>query len=197
MTDLDIQASNSDLYNKKSWEKISVKGQLNFAGHGHYTDRIDITKPLQIQYNKHVVSHSFEIIDLPQGMDVLLGFDIIPKLGIALVSIATKWDDSKQNSNNSDKIIDILEPNNSPARTAKEHATFITAIQPYINANEAILKTSFCTVSESIVELPTPAGQYAYQYQYPIPFKLKPVIDEVVKIWLMEGTIIRAPVNTA
>ncbi|KAL0092128.1 hypothetical protein J3Q64DRAFT_1618617, partial [Phycomyces blakesleeanus] len=62
-------------------------------------------------------------------------------------------------------------------------------ISPYIAENEAIPKTSFCMVPESIVELKTAEGSQTYQQQYPLPYALRFVIDEVINNWLKEGTI--------
>ncbi|KAG0165760.1 hypothetical protein DFQ29_001387, partial [Apophysomyces sp. BC1021] len=174
--------------NKKSWEIIPVKGQIQFAGHGHDTTRIGVTNPLKIQYNNRTITHSFEVMKLHKGTDLLLGFDIMPKLGIALTGVAIKWDDQEHKPNTT-TLTDIPEPNDSPAGTPETHANFLKAIQPFINANASIPKTSFCTVPESIVRLPTTEGASTYQRQYPIPFKLQHVVDEAVANWLADCTI--------
>ncbi|HYT44042.1 MAG TPA: retropepsin-like aspartic protease, partial [Methylomirabilota bacterium] len=76
--------------NKISRDIIPVNGKIHFAGHGHDTDRFGITKPLQIKYNGRTITHSFEVMKLQEGTNVLLGFDIMPKLGISLTGVAFK-----------------------------------------------------------------------------------------------------------
>ncbi|KAG1530954.1 hypothetical protein G6F51_013674 [Rhizopus arrhizus] len=60
-----------------------------------------------------------------------------------------------------------------------------------------IPKDAFCTVPESIIHLPTEKGKIVNHKQYPIAYKLKPVLDEAINKWLDNGTITKAPVNTA
>ncbi|KAG0163428.1 hypothetical protein DFQ30_000182, partial [Apophysomyces sp. BC1015] len=104
-------------------ELIPVKGKIQFAGHGHHTDRFGITKPLQIRYNGRTFTHSFEVMKLQEGTDLLLGFDIMLKLGIALTGVAVNWD--KMTLNLLQKLMMIFpKPNDSPAGTPAEHKTF-------------------------------------------------------------------------
>ncbi|CEP15478.1 hypothetical protein [Parasitella parasitica] len=97
--------------------------------------------------------HRFEIIELDDDKtDVIQGFEILPKLGIALTGVAYNFDD---NVIFDDSINDALIPNNSPAGTLEQQAHFIKDIQPLLNANQRILKHSFCTVPESVIHLNT------------------------------------------
>ena len=192
----EISAINASLCNKNNWTIVPRSGDIHFAGRGHLVKRVGTTQPLNIHYNGRNIIHTFEIMELQDDTEVILGLDIMPKLGIALTGVATNWDDNAQVAS-TEEDQDTPEPNNSPAGTAQQQSLFKNAIQPFLDANLSIPKDSFCTVPESIVHLPTSQGSTTYQRQYPIPFKLRPLIDEAIQNWLMEGTITRAPVNTS
>ncbi|KAJ8658133.1 hypothetical protein O0I10_006140 [Lichtheimia ornata] len=55
-------------------------------------------------------------------------------------------------------------------------------LEPYMKANAAIPQSSFCTIPESIIRLPTPEA-------------LETIIDDAVNTWLQNGTIIRASID--
>ncbi|KAL0074247.1 hypothetical protein J3Q64DRAFT_1853747 [Phycomyces blakesleeanus] len=153
--------------------------------------------PLKVTYaNGHEFLHSFELMEKNQEDSLILGQDILPKLGITLSGVAVDWN-IKTSTRENQEIEDDLESNNSPYGTKEQHDQFMSTIACYIEDNEAIPKTSFCTVPESIVELKTAEGAKTYQRQYPLSYALRSVIDEAVNNWLKEGTIVRAPVNTA
>ncbi|KAG0858690.1 hypothetical protein G6F15_013841 [Rhizopus arrhizus] len=127
--------------------------------------------------------------------NVILGLDILSHLGIALTGVAHNWDDNEAIFD--DSIDDTVKPNNSPAGTEHERTQFIEKIQPLLTENMNIPKDAFCTVPESIIHLPTEKGKIVNHKQYPIAYKLKPVLDEAINKWLDNGTITKAPVNTA
>ncbi|KAI9028283.1 hypothetical protein CLU79DRAFT_716865 [Phycomyces nitens] len=63
------------------------------------------------------IAHKLELASL--GVDLILGFDIMPKMGISITGVATSWNanDYKENMKVEQLIMDDLEPNNSPYGT--------------------------------------------------------------------------------
>lgn len=188
--------------NRKFIEINKVKfyhktGLINLAGKDNVVKRIGITEPLELKYNGKTFHHSFEIMDFNEDdkCNVILGLDILSHLGIALTGVAHNWDDNEVIFD--DSIDDTVKPNNSPAGTELERSQFIEKIHPLLAENMNIPKDAFCTVPESIIHLPTEKGKIVNHKQYPIAYKLKPVLDEAINKWLDNGTITKAPVNTA
>ena len=116
--------------------------------------------------------------------DVLLGTDILPKMNINLTRVAVKWDDVQiLEEDEKFKNINFMEsknePNKSPYGTSSQYKRFMNEIEPHVRNNQNIPITSFCTIPESVVRLPTKEGAIAYQRQYPIPYKMRPItIDD-------------------
>ncbi|KAG1450460.1 hypothetical protein G6F55_009674 [Rhizopus delemar] len=154
--------------------------------------------------------HEFELVNFNHDLefDVLLGAEILPKMGIGLTGVAVNWNDGENvysknkqkdelfNSLNIDHD-ELYEPDNSPAGTYEERKAFMNIIQPSIDKNQKIPITSFCTIPESVVRLPTEKGATSYQRQYPIAHSLRPVLDKQIEEWLESGTIKRTTINTS
>ncbi|KAI9490044.1 hypothetical protein BDB00DRAFT_746257, partial [Zychaea mexicana] len=132
-------------------------GKLHLAAKNMYIDRIGITETKQIKYNGLHTSHAFEVMELEDNIELYIGSDLLPKLGIFLQGVAHKWDEI---DNSTEKKIDLESgkdvptPNNSPYSTPEERNKLLQAIQPFLDENQNISKTSACTVPESIVLLP-------------------------------------------
>jgi len=175
---------------------FSKNGLLNLAGRNNHVNRIGVTESIEICYNGKTSFHSFEIMDFDSSdkFDVILGNDILPQLGITLSGVAYKWDDTKIFD---DSIDDSVKLNESPAGSVTQHKSFISEITPYLDANQSIPKSTFCTIPESVVHLDTTPGKVVNVRQYPIPNKLLPVLDDAIGKWLRDGVITKAPVNTA
>ena len=54
---------------------------------------------------------------------------------------------------------------------------------------------TFCTIPESVVELPIPEDKQIYIQQYSIPHSLIPIMDEGVEQWKKDSVITQAPLN--
>ncbi|SAL99223.1 hypothetical protein, partial, partial [Absidia glauca] len=177
----------------------STKGTLLLAGANNKINRIGTTHPLLIHYNYKTIYHTFEIMQLPDQIDLYLGMNLIPTLGIYIGGLAVQWSDQVTSVKEKDVDDHPPEPNDSPAVTKEEQKTFHTTLQPYVKANQSIPTTSFCPLDIYIVTLPTtntPSDKVNYR-QYPIPHKIFPVVDQAVQTGLADGTIVRAPVNTS
>lgn len=188
-----------------------LSGSLNFASVNSSAKRIGKTEPLSLSYiNNITFKHEFELVNFNHDLefDVLLGAEILPKMGIGLTGVAVNWNDGENvysknkqkdelfNSLNIDHD-ELYEPDNSPAGSFEERKAFMNIIQPSIDKNQKIPITSFCTIPESVVRLPTEKGATSYQRQYPIAHSLRPVLDKQIEEWLESGTIKRTTINTS
>ena len=196
----DTSVINKRLCDTNNWSINHVNGNIWYAGNGDARPRIGTTTPLQISYNGHKPTFSFEVMNLARD-DVIIGRDLMPLIGIALTGLAIKWDDNDSTSDTT-STLDMVEkehnePNNSPAGTPDERHSFKHHIQPFMEANARIPKTSFCNLEESVIELPTPGVTSSYHRQYPIPYSQRPAVDAAVKKWLDDGGIVRAPINNS
>ncbi|CEP08640.1 hypothetical protein, partial, partial [Parasitella parasitica] len=154
---------------------------LKLAGKNNTVNRLGRTEPIEIKYNGKSSIHTFEIIEFDDNdqTDVILGYEILPKLGIALTGVAHNFDDAVVFD---DSINDEVIPNNSPAGTAEEQERFMSEIKPLLDENQAIPKHSFCTVPESVIHLNT--------------VEVETKIQEQIETWIKNGTIEKAPANT-
>ncbi|OAD73082.1 hypothetical protein PHYBLDRAFT_71588 [Phycomyces blakesleeanus NRRL 1555(-)] len=189
-----ISSVSTKICSKLGWPTIPRNGKIVLATNNAIAHRLGVTKPIKVFYNNKHIIHSFEVLDLAENIDVSIGTDLMPSLGIHLLGLAESWYGSNTPQTPT-PIAEIEKPNNAPAGTPTEHSQFMKALLPFIKANEAIPITSFCTVKESIVRLPTPPGQVVYRRQYPIALQLVPLMAKHINQWLTDGTIQRAPMS--
>ncbi|KAG1194770.1 hypothetical protein G6F70_008745 [Rhizopus microsporus] len=190
-TGSEISLINDEIIEKLKIKINPIKGHIQFADNSKI-ERVGQTDPLEIKYNGKNIKHKFDVLkSLDCDAPVLFGRDILPKLGIALVGVATNWDNNKVIFDDS---IDDKEyiPNVSNAGTELEHKTLLTALQPIIDLNQKTDIKELCDIPEAIVRLETPDGVFTNQRQYPIADALMPVFNEAVASWLENGTIIPA-----
>ncbi|OAD73063.1 hypothetical protein PHYBLDRAFT_146376 [Phycomyces blakesleeanus NRRL 1555(-)] len=154
-----ISSVNTKLCSKFGWSIIPCKGKIVLATSNAIAHRLEVTKPIKVFYNNKHITHSFEVLDLAENIDVSIGTDLMPSLGIHLLGLAESWYGSNTPQTPT-PIAEIEKPNNSPARTPTEHSQFMKALLPFIKANEDIPITLFCIVKESIVQLPTPPDEF-------------------------------------
>ena len=125
--------------------------------------RIGKVEHLKIEHNNKTVHHTFEVMPLSENTQVVIGLDLMPKVGTAISGLATSW--LKLTKTQEDPVVPDHEndiPNNSPVGTQEEQNKFMEYIQPLLKENAMIPKSSFCTVPESVVELKTPEGVTSY-----------------------------------
>ncbi|KAG1467964.1 hypothetical protein G6F56_004110 [Rhizopus delemar] len=184
-TDNDVDMEKDD--QSASWKRI------------HDDTSFDFTYSNDISFN-----HTFEILEFNDNMpfDVLLGTDILSKMNIGLTGVAVKWNKDKEFEEDAQfKNLNMdeceYEPNNSPYGNEKERARFMSEIKQVVQKNQEIPLTSFCSVPESVIRLPTKDGATAYHRQYHVAHSLKPILDKQIDDWLKAGTIKKCPVNTS
>ncbi|OAD66988.1 hypothetical protein PHYBLDRAFT_174695 [Phycomyces blakesleeanus NRRL 1555(-)] len=80
---------------------VKVEGYLVFAGKNQTSKRLGRTVLLEVAYaNGHNFAHSFELIETNESdNDLILGQDIMPKLGITLAGVAIDWNTKSLDEN--------------------------------------------------------------------------------------------------
>ncbi|KAI8063255.1 hypothetical protein BC940DRAFT_243507, partial [Gongronella butleri] len=166
--------------------------------------RVGVTEPIKITNGDKSVIHRFEVMQMP-GDTISIGLDIMSDLGIGVFGLQAAHNSRKKlkgviHAPDNDSVMCDAEPpavaNHSPVGTPEEREKLMAAIQPLIDANQAIPKSEFCQLPGALIELPTPHGKTAYRRQYSIPFALQPELDKAVAQWLDDGVIREVhPVN--
>jgi len=170
---------------------ITPSGILSFANKGSYTSRIGKTKPLEVKYKgKEPFHHRFEIIEMSDTkIPILIGRDLIPKLGIYIENIAYNFDEKEEIIYNDSVDDSLYKPNESKACSDAEYDAFMNKMKPYLEANKNINVHELCPLKEAIVHLKTPPNQVSFTRPYPVAYALLPVVREQIKKWHEDKTI--------
>lgn len=75
------------------------------------------------------------------------------------------------------------ETDSSPFGTPEQQLQYMTAIQPYLDANANISKTSSCTAKDFVVYLDTPEEVTSYIREYNLSVHLRDQITATIKQW--------------
>ncbi|CEP10259.1 hypothetical protein [Parasitella parasitica] len=130
------------------------KGFIKTCKKDNVIDRFGSTEEeLTITYNSRQFSSKFENFDIFNNIAVVIvGMDLIIKIGLTLSNVAMDWDD-----NNNPKIPPtVLNPyvqNESRYGTSAEREHFLKKIEPYIEANKNIDPKAYCNITGSTLTL--------------------------------------------
>ncbi|CEG75736.1 hypothetical protein RMATCC62417_10729 [Rhizopus microsporus] len=83
---------------KQIVNKLNVnptEGLLLLADMDKPSKRLGVTDKMNVGYKGQTIVHEFEVLNMNNEIDAIFGRDILPKLGIHLVGVATNWDDNK------------------------------------------------------------------------------------------------------
>ncbi|KAJ8651866.1 hypothetical protein O0I10_012559 [Lichtheimia ornata] len=189
-----FSALDVDFVKRLSLKIYPVQGTIGLASNEMSTPRIGITDPLNVVYNGRSYQHRFEVMNLARKHPMSIGWDLMHKMGIGYVGLATSWTKPMQSE---DKELDDspFEPNASPAGSPEEMQAFMDAIQPILNENANIRPGTFCNIPESIITLDTPKDAKCYRRQYEFPLTRQQLVEDTVADWLKEGIITEVPAN--
>ena len=119
----------------------------------------------------------------------MIGLDLFLTLRFSISRIPVDYLDTQVQPTliTSDEPDPIISPNLTDDEQDKEfkqaQATFLQQVQPTltIHENSPLMQPgTFCTLPESVVELPISEGQQIYVRQYFIPHTLVPIMNECV-----------------
>ena len=205
---------------------IPTKGNILLAGKGTRVSRKGATDSLSLSIKGKKLHHRFEIFDLPEGINCIIGMDLIPKLGIGFTGLPDEFPEettteippvTKFNSDgitsNSLKEIPVELKSLSLFKMASmldsrlnKDSTFylwlsclsLLIIQSY---SELLIFnaaiTGFCNLAEAVVDINVGNNTPVNKRQYRIPHHQHLLVDTQVKKWLRKGVIRKMLNNTA
>lgn len=204
----DISFINKTILNKefKDIKNMKTMGYLNFLsvnedGSNNRTKRIGQTELMEVTYlNGITFKHQFEIIEFNDEMetefDILLGIDILPKLGIYLSGVAHAWpDDTRKEMSQFENVNYDLkneyDPENADYGTPEIRKNLMKLIQSSIDKNIQIKPDAICSMKESVVQIPIDDPSDCFVRQYPLPVNAHNEIKAQLKEWIDNGIVQR------
>ncbi|KAK4511091.1 18S rRNA pseudouridine methyltransferase [Mucor velutinosus] len=153
---------------------------------------------LHISYNKSNKNHLFEVFPFysEENVPVLLGMDILSKLGIGLTGLVSQHG-FQSGPRVPDPIDDGITPNAHPFGSEEERQPFLLALKGLLEENSRIdMKNTQCNLPDSIIKLDTKPGAVAWRAQYPLPEAYRDAVAKQIQIWLDEGVVERSASHT-
>lgn len=146
---------------------IPTQGTLSFVKKDSSCMRIGKTKLLEVVYRgRKPFLHSFEIIEMPNAhIPILLGRDLIPKLGIQITNTAHTFEEEEKIIFEDSIDEDVYIPNVTNACTEEEYDEFMKSMERYIKDNQNINIHELCPLEEAKVYLNTKPNAVAYARQ--------------------------------
>ncbi|GAN11418.1 conserved hypothetical protein [Mucor ambiguus] len=204
----DISFINKTILNKdfKDVKNMKTLGYLNFLsvnedGSNNRTKRIGQTEPMEVTYlNGITFKHQFEIVEFNDEMktefDILLGIDILPKLGIYLSGVAHAWPDDtrkelSQFENVNYDLKNEYDPENADYGTPEVRTSLMQSIQNALDKNTQIKPDAICSMKESVVQIPIDDPSDCFVRQYPLPVNAHTEIKAQLKEWIDNGVVQR------
>src|SRR3981081_3251523 len=140
---------------------------------------------VMIECGNKTIWHHCEVMKLSEGTDMLLGCDVITRLGIAISGLPIGHKLVERLPEPVADEVPMLRPLGTPeaektAEFIEVKDSFMKAIAEAVEENQKMSPNSFCMLPESVVYLNTPEGKYAYRRQYPIPAAMEALVDEAV-----------------
>src|SRR6516164_9135736 len=180
-----------------------VNGMFKTAFPGLTMPRIGFTPPVHVLGNNSQAMHKFDIAEsLAEGHSVLIGRDLMPLLNMHSFGVPNEKvlpkdppEPNLEPAVPSLADVDFTEAEKEPEFVAYRN-TVLSAVQDELMKNAAIPADGFCPLPESVVHLDTPANQVVHKRQYPVAYKMIEPIEAVIRQWLDDGVIERAPVGT-
>jgi hypothetical protein len=207
----DISCINKYIINKEfnNIDICNTTGYLNFLtmndnkDGSNKTKRIGQTEPMSVRYRDDLrFKHAFEVVEFNDVMstsfDVLLGRDILSKMGVYLANVAYKW--PKEESNKEDLQFENvnyddkneINPEDADYGNPDERSTYMDAIKNALTCNTNIKSNAVCTMKESQVNIKLKSDANCYVRQYPLTTKAHAEIEKQLQGWLKDGIVAEA-----
>lgn len=187
-TGSNVSAINGDLQFELSCPVVHMDGTIQSATGP--TLRIGVVN-LRLEIRGVSIQHDFEV--LPSlSPRVLIGRDLMTRLGISITGLPVQWPDEPQRSGLMDhddtKLVRDTQQGWVPL-DPNSREMILEAIRPEIETNSAT--QWFCTHPSAVIPIDTGDHQPVYHRPYEVPHALKPLVTEKIQDLLRRG-IIRA-----
>ena len=164
-------------------------GCILYVGAEHAIQRLGSAgQPLTVRAGERSVKHVFEVMDLREGLDCILGRDLFHALGFVLSKIphtkpefAHEYDEEE-----SDQIPEGTIPGLDPH---PQRDQILSSVAPCIARNQEGMTNQFCQLPEARVRLETKDEEPVFLRQYKIPQAHEEAVTNQVKKWLEAGVV--------
>lgn len=151
-------------------------------------------RSVHLKYGSMECDIRVRILTLPPDLDVILGCDVLPQLGIAIVGLLpTGSSDASSTGAGTSVNVSLRDlPPVAPApRPAQHpsHAAVKQTIQPLLQANAALPENARCPRPEAVVHLDTGQAAPVWRRQYAVPQRLQSIVSDTVKRWISLGVV--------
>ncbi|MGH2611975.1 MAG: RNase H-like domain-containing protein [Rhabdochlamydiaceae bacterium] len=174
---------------KHNWKWSPVSGSIKSALVNNNTQRIGIVQNKRLENGKKIIIADFEVADLGDNEDFIIGLDLFPKLGYEINNVPFTWPQlmSSDKVKKEDVSTTCIHPDIDENGVAKQW-------KQVLQDNQALPVNSRCKLPGAELAINTD-GSPVWIRQYPIPEGYKAAVDAKVKEWVENGTVIPAPVG--
>jgi len=174
---------------KNNWKWSPVSGSIKSALVNNTTQRIGIVQNKRLENGKKIITADFEVADLGDNEDFIIGLDLFPKLGYEITNVPFTWPQlvSSDKVKKEDMSTAYIHPDIDENGVAKQW-------KQVLMDNQALPVNSRCKLPGAELAINT-TGSPVWIRQYPIPEGYKAAVDAKVKEWVENGIVIPAPVG--
>lgn len=171
----------------------TVSRQVQVAGGGLCTTRV--APGVEMRCGDVLAIHTFDVMELPTGVEAIIGRDLFPTFGITVQGIPVAYPGTTSPPQDDDDTIPTLRPAWHPDDQLGEtqRIELLAAVEPLLAANEAIKAGTLCDFQEAEVHLFTGNHAPVFRRQYGIPQRHRAAVDKKITEWLLLGKISLAP----
>jgi hypothetical protein len=190
-----------------------TKGMIKLGVDGVKTPRLGVTAPLMVRVGKEAFVHSFDVLNLTQGKEVIFGVDIFGKAGIGISGLPADFPERIEVDKTELRVLE--QTNSSPPDTSGYKGTALADIavsidkdfgnknpilyyiyqtklrdvlHPLLAKNQLI--KNFCNLPGAVVQIDVGQAKPVNKRQYRIEFRLMQVVDDQVKKWVDSQIIV-------
>ena len=161
--------------------------EVGLGAHGAQAHATGKTVPTRCTLGSKMCVAEFYVMRLPQwAPKCILGRDLLPELGVSLALPPLDIVPLQPEKT----LCDELE---STSFNPEPTPSLPDEVQLRLDENRAIPTTSRCTHLDSVIPLDTGDSEPLFRRQYRVPEALAPRVTEIVKDWLRDGVITKAP----
>ena len=174
---------------KHNWKWAPVSGSIKSALVNNTANRIGIVRDKKLENGRKIISADFEVADLGDNEDFIIGLDLFPKLGYEINNVPFTWPQtiSQEKVKKDDQPLTCIHPDIDENGVAKQW-------QKVLADNKALPVNSRCKLPGAELAINI-QGPPVWIRQYPIPEGYKHAVDEKVKEWVQNGTVVPAPIG--
>ena len=190
-TGANLSIININLVNEMGLTIQPRKGTISQAISGEVKPRLGIVENLELKAGKTSVIANFDVADLSDDLELIIGMNLFNKLGFQLSNIPFTWPDTISTKNKTKLEIfneDLVKP---PPNVGQDGIA--DEWRQIIEENIRLPANSVCKLKDSIVSINTGNAKPCWIRQYPIPQAFMDKVKERIELWKKNEWITDAP----